>query len=395
MKMAKMALVAAMVASLALCACGKKDAEVVKPGAGTDANEVVLRIDDAHFTQGQIAAELAKYERAFPEGASGDELMQLRNRALARVLDSLITRELVRAEMERQNATVSSDEVAAAKAQLFGHLKNEDAMAIMLAENNMTMEQLEDSLKLDIFRNRVLADQVAAATNAITDETAREFYDGHPELFTRPAGRIVSHILVRVAEDASPEEEAAARKKIDGIREALLQGADFAQLARETSDCVSASRGGELGVVVRGREAPAFEEAVYGQDIGAIGEVVRSPVGFHVIKVTEEVEEEVGAFDMVKDMILFRLRSAEQRRVGQEFVQGLREKANIRFEGALAGLNPPEEGAEVAGPEAAGAAEAGEGAAMDVSIAEESLAAGTESEGPSEAVEGITAAPGE
>lgn len=336
------------VSVLAGAGCGKKAPEVVKPGAGggSDMDEVVLRIDNTTFTRAQVAQELAKFERQFPEGASEEVLNQMRTRALARVLDSMVTRELVRAEMVRQNAIVTAGEVTAAKEQLFGNLQNEDAMAIMLAENNMTMEQLEDSLKLDIFRNRILADKVAAATNAVTEETAREFYEGHPDLFTRPAGRQVSHILVRVAKDASEEEVAAARKKIDRVREALMNGADFAQLARETSDCVSASRGGDLGVVPRGREAQEFEDAVYGQEIGALGEVVRSPVGFHVIKVTGEVAEEEASFDDVKDVIINRLRSEAHRRLGQEFIQELRDKAEIRFEGALASLNAPAPGEE-------------------------------------------------
>lgn len=347
MKAMRMILVAVLaVALLAGAGCGKKAPEVVTPGAGTDMDEVVLRIDNTTFTRAQVSQELAKFERQFPEGASEEALNQMRTRALARVLDSMITRELVRAEMARQNAIVTAGEVTAAKEQLFGNLQNEDAMAIMLAENNMTMEQLEDSLKLDIFRNRILADKVAAATNAVTEETAREFYDGHPELFTRPEGRQVSHILVRVAKDASEEEEAAARKKIDNVREALLNGADFAQLARETSDCVSAARGGDLGVVPRGREAQEFEDAVYGQEIGVIGEVVRSPVGFHVIKVMGDVAAEEAQFDAVKDAIINRLRSEAHRRLGQEFIQDLRNKANIRFEGTLASLNTPAPGAE-------------------------------------------------
>lgn len=376
--MKKMAvwMVAGLAVAVALCGCGKKKAELVTPGAGTDANEVVLRIDDAEFTRAQIIGDLAKFERQFPEGASGEELNRMRNAAMARVLDSLITRQLVKAEMERQGATITQDEVNDAKKNLFGHLQNEDAMAIMLAENNMTMEQLEDSLKLDIFRNKLLADQVAAATNAVTEETAREFYDGHLALFTRPAGRDVSHILVRVGRDASEEEKAAARKKIEGVREALLSGADFAQLARETSDCLSAPRGGELGVIPRGREAPEFEEAVYSQEIGAIGEVVESPVGLHIIKVNAEVEEEVAPFDVVKDQIVMRLRSAEHRRIGAEYVQQLREKADIKFMGSLAILNPQEPGAEDAEDEQS-EEEAGAGD-MDMTIAEEALAAGAD-----------------
>ena len=372
MKRMSMLLPAGLAVLVALCGCGKKDVEVVAPN--DPENEVVLHIDDAQFTRAQIMGDLAKFERQLPSNLSQEELNRRRNMNLARVLDSLITRQLVQAEMDRQHATVSADEVAAAKQQLFGHMQNEDEMAIMLAENNLTMEQLEANLKLDIFRNRLLHDQVAAATNAITEETARTFYDEHIQMFTRPAGRTVAHILVRVGATATDEERAAARKKIESVREALLNGADFAQVARETSDCASASRGGELGLIPKGREDPAFEEAVYTQEIGEIGEVVESVVGFHVIKVLDELDEEVASFDVIKDQLIARLRGEEQRRLGREYIDSLRAKAKIRFDGSLSMLNPPEEGAEAPAAESADA----DATAIDVSLAEESLAPAAE-----------------
>ncbi len=371
MKRISMLMMGGLAVSVALCGCGKKEAEVVVPN--DPASEIVLHIDNADFTRAQVMADLAKFERQLPAGLSEDDLNRRRNANLVRVLDSLITRQLVQAEMERQNATVSSDEIAAAKQQLFGHMQNEDAMAIMLAENNLTMEQLEANLKLDIFRNRLLHDEVAAAQAAITEETARKFYDENIQMFTQPAGRTAAHILVRVSSAATDEERAAARKKIEGVRDALLKGADFAQLARETSDCVSASRGGELGLIPKGREDPAFEEALYSQELGEIGEIVETGVGFHVIKAEEDLDEQVAPFDTVKDRLVARLRSDEQRRIGHEFIESLRAKANIRFDGSLAVLNPPEDGEA-----APAAAPAGDVPEVDVSLAEESLAPAAE-----------------
>lgn len=379
MKRISMLMLGGLAVSVALCGCGKKEAEVIVPN--DPSSEVVLHIDDVDFTRGQIMADLAKFERQLPTGLSEDDLNRRRNANLVRVLDSLITRQLVQAEMERQNATVSSDEIAAAKQQLFGHMQNEDAMAIMLAENNLTMEQLEANLKLDIFRNRLLHDEVAAAQAAITEETARKFYDENIQMFTQPAGRTAAHILVRVSSAATDEERAAARKKIEGVREALLNGADFAQLARETSDCVSASRGGELGLIPKGREDPAFEEALYSQELGEIGKIVKTGVGFHVIKALAELDEEVAPFDNIKDQLIARLRSDEQRRLGREFIEGLRAKAKIRFDGSLSMLNPPEEGETPAATDAAAPAEAAPAEAapaMDVSLAEETLAPAAE-----------------
>jgi len=109
-----------------------------------------------------------------------------------------------------------------------------------------------------------------------------------------------------------------------------------------------------LGLIPPGREDPAFEEAVYGQPIGEIGEVVETPVGFHVIVATGEQEEKVFSFDEVKDRLTARMRHMSQQKVTSAYIQELKEKATIKLDGMLAGFaNSPE---TEAAPEGAAAA---------------------------------------
>ena len=124
--------------------------------------------------------------------------------------------------------------------------------------------------------------------------------------------------------------------KAEGIRKALVEGADFAALAGESSDCLSRARGGVLGVIPRGREAPAFEAAVYSQPIGEIGEVVESPVGYHVILVTGEQEEKLLPFDEVKSPLLMTLKNRVQQQVIADYIGELRSRATIKLDGPLA-----------------------------------------------------------
>ena len=204
---------------------------------------------------------------------------------------------------------------------------------MLLAEANITLKELENNLRLDIFKNKVNQDKIDAAKAAVTEETAREYYDGHLEQFTKPEGRIVSHILVSVPADADEAIQAERRAKIDGIRKALVEGADFEALAREVSDCGSRVRGGELGVVPRGREDKPFEDAVYSQNMGDIGEVVRSRVGFHIIRVTGEQASEVVPFEEVQSHIVAVLKSQAQQKITSDYLAELRERAIIKLDG--------------------------------------------------------------
>ena len=86
---------------------------------------------------------------------------------------------------------------------------------------------------------------------------------------------------------AADADATAAKAKIDAIRTRLLAGEDFATLAAENSDCPSGQRGGDLGSFGKGMMVPEFEKAAYEQEVGVIGEVVKTNFGYHIVKVTE------------------------------------------------------------------------------------------------------------
>jgi peptidyl-prolyl cis-trans isomerase SurA len=76
-----------------------------------------------------------------------------------------------------------------------------------------------------------------------------------------------------------------AKKLIDEILEKLKGGADFADLAKEHSDCPSGkSRGGDLGTFGKGRMAPPFEEAAFGLEENGVSGIVETDFGYHIIQ---------------------------------------------------------------------------------------------------------------
>lgn len=124
----------------------------------------------------------------------------------------------------------------------------------------------------------------------VTDEDmeleARKIYNETVERIG-PDGLIqTAHILLRVPQQGSEEELAAARVRIDSIYNALKQGADFSELATKVSqDPGSARQGGLLPFVQRGQFVKEFEEAAFAlKDSGEVSPIVQSPFGFHIIQ---------------------------------------------------------------------------------------------------------------
>ncbi len=129
---------------------------------------------------------------------------------------------------------------------------------------------------------------------SVTDEDLRRYYEEHRDEFKQPATASVEVVgLSRVPEAADTAATLEAAKK---IREQLVAGADFAELARKHSaDPGSRERGGDLGWFGRGDMTPEFEKAAFALKPGAISEPVLTPFGYHIIKVTDKKDDRVRA----------------------------------------------------------------------------------------------------
>ncbi|MEM9462332.1 MAG: peptidylprolyl isomerase [Myxococcota bacterium] len=98
-----------------------------------------------------------------------------------------------------------------------------------------------------------------------------------------------SHILLmyqgsqRSTATRSKEE---AQQQIQQLQSQIQQGADFADLARQHSDCPSSSKGGDLGSFGRGQMVGPFENAAFGMEVGQTSGVVETPFGYHLIQRT-------------------------------------------------------------------------------------------------------------
>src|SRR3989441_10545328 len=123
----------------------------------------------------------------------------------------------------------------------------------------------------------------------VTDAEVEKFYHEHMKEFESPRQVRASHVLVRVPETGGSEAEDKARAKVADVIRRAKAGGDFGKLAQEVSeDPGTAPRGGDLGLVSRGEVVPQFEQALFALKKGEVSpEPIRTPFGFHAIKVFE------------------------------------------------------------------------------------------------------------
>jgi peptidyl-prolyl cis-trans isomerase C len=126
--------------------------------------------------------------------------------------------------------------------------------------------------------------------NKPSEEDLRKYYQDHQAEFEQVHAR---HILIRFQGSSLPLKagqkdltDAEALAKAQALRQKIQGGEDFAKLAtQESDDAGSAAKGGDLGTFRHGQMVPSFEQVAFALKPGEVSEPVRTPFGYHVIKV--------------------------------------------------------------------------------------------------------------
>ncbi|RLB40109.1 MAG: hypothetical protein DRH20_02065 [Deltaproteobacteria bacterium] len=138
---------------------------------------------------------------------------------------------------------------------------------------------------------------------AIDDQRIREYYEYNIETFREKERVRARHILFRLKEGAEKSEEERVRKKAESVLKQAREGEDFAELARKYSEGPTGPKGGDLGYFQRGTMVKAFEEAAFGLKKGQVSDLVRTPFGYHIIKVEDVKKARTKPLEEVREQV--------------------------------------------------------------------------------------------
>jgi peptidyl-prolyl cis-trans isomerase SurA len=144
-------------------------------------------------------------------------------------------------------------------------------------------EDLRDQILLSRLREREVEDKIHVSESEID-----AFLEETKGPSTARIAYNLSHILVRLPDQATPERIQAARDKAEKARSEARAGGDFGRIAASYSDASDALQGGAMGWRTEERMPELFAQALKGLKPGEVSEVLRSSAGFHVIKLIEQ-----------------------------------------------------------------------------------------------------------
>ena len=187
---------------------------------------------------------------------------------------------------------------------------------------------LDEAAFLRMVRKDVTVDQMSARKLEMVAEPdeseIRRFFADHPEKLRDQERVQASHILIPV--DPDDPEKALAHARALKTR---AEQEDFAEIAKRHSACASAPGGGVLGTIGHADVDPAFAEAAFSQPVGAVGDPVRTPYGYHLIKVTAHELPAPPTLEGSRQRIAGFLKQARGAKLLEQWVAELRGAANI------------------------------------------------------------------
>ena len=139
-------------------------------------------------------------------------------------------------------------------------------------------EEIRQEIIVSRLREREVENKLVISEGEIDNYLASVKEGGAAEEFQ------VAHILLRAPESASPEQLQKLKAKAEQVLERLSKGEDFAQIAAAYSDAQDALQGGNLGFRSLDRLPNIFAEIVQKMQVGQLSAVIRSPNGFHIVK---------------------------------------------------------------------------------------------------------------
>ncbi len=304
----------------------------VSEGAEAAAPEIVVTVNGETLSRVDVDRQMQQVLGS-PQFASlpPEQAAMVMQQVQGQIVSQFIDQTLLRGAADAADVVVTDEAVEEYIEELRTYFAGGDSLEARMAMQGITLEDLRRDIVADM-KIRSLLDQMTESIAAADEEQVRAFYDENREMFSVPELVSASHILIQVEGEADEAEREAAKAKMVEIREKLLAGeATFDEAAQEHSSCPSSERGGDLGQFARGQMVPAFEEAAFTQPIGVVGEVVETDFGYHLILVSERQEAAEQDFADVKDDIAEQLVMGEKQEMVQQYLERLREEANIQY----------------------------------------------------------------
>ena len=264
-------------------------------------DRVVAKVNGEIITLSAVEERVVIAKQQMNASETGFDLSE--KQIIEKTLNSIIEEKLQLQEAKKSGLDVDDESI-------------ENAFKDIRKRNNITESQMEELLKQEgrsleqykkVIREQILVTKVVqfhiGKSGNVTKRQIKKYYFENQKDYWKSRQPFVRHILLIVDEDADPEEKKLKRIKANEILRQIRAGNDFYKMAKKYSEDVSASSGGEVGLLEKGHFVPEFEEVAFRLKPGEVSDIVKSRYGYHIIKVDRVLPGRAKPIDEVKEKI--------------------------------------------------------------------------------------------
>lgn len=220
------------------------------------------------------------------------------------VLNRLIDKKLMDQRIKEIGVRVSDEEVNAAIEDVKKQNGiSQEALEQALGAQGMSFEQYRTQLKEQLERIRIMSQEVRSKIQ-VSEREMREFYDANRSRYGAEEQYRARHIFFKIDKSGTAEERAGIEALANEVLKEARSGKDFVELAKKHSTDPAAARdGGDLGTFKKDDMLPEIGDTVAALKPGEVSGLVRSPAGYHIIKLEERIQGSGKSFEEVKGEI--------------------------------------------------------------------------------------------
>lgn len=270
-------------------------------------DRIVARVNKHIITLSELRAVSEPFLAAARTQLTGPEKEKKLKELEKSILQKMIEEKLIIDKAKTMGITVTDQEIDKAIDELKQrHSLNDFQFQQLLEQQEIPLEEYKETIKEQILASRAMGVAVHSKIE-LTEAEAKGYYERHKEEFFLPEDIKARQILIQCPPKADPSERQRAEAEAKHVHKALLNGADFAQLAKKHSQDPSSEKGGDIGHIKRGELLPALEKSLFALEEKAISPVIETGRGFHILKVEDKRTKRLKTFSEVKNEILDKL----------------------------------------------------------------------------------------
>ncbi len=301
-----------------------------KKETGTEGGKIVAKVNGSLIYEAQLDPYVKKELKTFMKYGKGKDTTALVKRLQHRALEKVIGQELILQESRKLNVSDMEEKVEKRFKAIRTRYSSEEHWGQYLRSQAMTEKELKESLKDEVSLDEYLK-RKKISDPEVPEEEIRKFYDKDPGAFRREAAIKVRHILIKAGEDVGVEEKKKARERADQVRQKIMAGKDFAEMAQEYSEDGKAPVGGDLGYIRKGYMPSEFDTVAFALEKDRVSDIVETKYGYHIIKVYDKIDEGITPYEDLRDFIGKYLQERLSKQKLASHIEELKGKAKIEI----------------------------------------------------------------